>query len=361
MTTSTTVEYKRALGAISPLWAELLDTEVGLVTEDTDFFQEGGHSLTAMLLLTRVARQLGKSVPLFALVENSTLGAFTAYVLAADDAETVVEEPAPDGSTTQTERLLGYNEPGRQDLRNRHFERYYATALHSAAHAEFCRQVYGRNLGQHGMADFAQIDRMLALLGPQEGDTVLDLGCGYGLISQYIAESTGANVVGMDLSPSAIAYATGLAEEDSRLSFHEMDVRDLRFPPGTFTHVVSIDTIYYAPSLRDLLRRFQEIGTDDVRLGIVRTFPIRSFTAETWSPDLTELATLLKEMFGGYDVVDLSREENEHWRKKAAVLESLRDRFIEEGNEELFTFRYREAAYEAGIEQFRYMFVSRRR
>jgi len=359
MTASTTDEYQHAVDTITPIWAELLNTEIGLVTESTDFFATGGHSLTAMLLVTRVARELGKSVPLFALVEHPTLSAFVTYVLEADEASTVVEAKAPDGSMTQTERLLRYNEPDRQDTRNKRFERYYATAVSSAAHAEFCRQVYGRNLGQHGMADFAQIDRMLALLGPKDGDTILDLGCGYGLISQYVAEKTGANVVGVDLSASAIAYADRLAESDSRLRFHVMDVRDLRFPPGTFTHIMSIDTIYYAPSLKSLLRRFQEIGTDGLRLGIVRTFPIRSFTADTWSPDLTELATLLTVMFGGYEAVDLSRDENEHWQKKVTVLESLRERFLEEGNEELFNFRYSEAAYESGIEQFRYMFVSR--
>jgi cyclopropane fatty-acyl-phospholipid synthase-like methyltransferase/aryl carrier-like protein len=359
MTTSTTDEYQRAVDTITPIWAELLNTELGLVTESTDFFKAGGHSLAAMLLVTRVARELGKSVPLFALVENPTLSAFVTYVLAADEAATVVEAKAPDGSMTQTERLLRYNEPDRQDYRNKRFERYYSLAMGSAAHAEFCRQVYGRNLGQHGMADFGQIDRMLAMLDPKEGDTILDVGCGYGLISQYIAEKTGANVVGVDLSSSAIAYADRLAESDSRLRFDVMDVRDLRFAPGTFTHIISIDTIYYAPSLKSLLARFQEIGTDDVRLGIVRTFPIRSFTAETWSPDLTELATLQTEMFGGYEAYDLSQEENAHWRKKVTVLESLRDRFIEEGNEELFQFRYSEAAYESGIEQFRYLFVSR--
>lgn len=360
MITPATDEYQRAVQTITPIWAELLNSEIGAVTESTDFFKSGGHSLSAMLLVTRVARELGKSVPLFALVENPTLSAFVTYVLRAEQASAVVEEMAPDGSSTQTERLLGYNEPERSDNRNKLFDRYYATAMGSAAHAEFCRQVYGRNFGQHGMADIAQIDRMLALLGPKEGDTILDLGCGYGLISQYIAEKTGANVVGVDLSASAIAYADRLAESDSRLRFHVMDARDLRFPPDTFTHIISIDTIYYAPSLRALMRRFQEIGTDGLRLGIVRTFPIRTFTRETWSPDRTELATLLTEMFGGYEVVDLSREENEHWRKKVTVLDSLREQFLDEGNEELFTFRHKEATYEAGIEQFRYMFVSGR-
>ncbi|RLK58749.1 methyltransferase domain-containing protein [Actinokineospora cianjurensis] len=359
MTASTTDEYQRAAGAIAPIWAELLNTGDDRITPSTDFFAAGGHSLTAMLLVTRVATDLGKSVPLFALVENPTLAAFVEYVLRAEDATAVVEERAPDGSTTQTERLLGYNEPTRRENRNQRFEYYYANAISSAAHAEFCEQVYGRNLGQHGMADFGQIDRMLELLGAKEGDTILDLGCGYGLISQYIAEKTGANVVGVDLSASAIAYAQGLAESDDRLSFQVQDANDLTFPAGTFTHIVSIDTIYYAPSLRDLLRRFQEIGTADLRVGIVRTFPIRTFTADTWSPDRTELATLLRELFGGYDTVDLSREENAHWKKKVEVLDSLRGRFAAEGNEELFEFRYAEAAYEAGIEQYRYMFVSR--
>jgi cyclopropane fatty-acyl-phospholipid synthase-like methyltransferase len=361
MTISTTNEYRRTVDTVAPIWAELLNTEIGLVTESTDFFKAGGHSLTAMLLVTRVARELGRSVPLFALVENPTLSTFVTYMLEADEAAAVVEAAAPDGSTTQTERLLRYNEPARQDTRNKRFERYYATAMNSAAHAEFCRQVYGRNLGQHGMADLAQIDRMLAMLDPRDGDTILDLGCGYGLISRYIAEQTGANVVGVDLSSSAIAYADRLAESDSRLRFRVMDLRDVSFPPHTFTHIISIDTIYYAPSLKSLLRKFQEIGTDDVRLGIVRTFPIRSFTAKTWSPDLTELAALLTEQFGGYEAVDLSREENAHWLKKVSVLDSLRERFIEEGNEELFQFRYREAVYESGIEQFRYLFVSRNR
>ncbi|KOV83467.1 methyltransferase domain-containing protein [Nocardia sp. NRRL S-836] len=360
MTTSTTNAHQRAADAIAPMWAKLLNTDVSRITGSTDFFTEGGHSLSAMLLVTQVAQELGKSVPLFALVENPTLTAFVDCVLRAEDVTEVVEERAPDGSTTQTERLLGYNEPERRKTRNQRFEHYYAKAIGSAAHAEFCEQVYGRNLGQHGMADVGQIDRMLGLLDPKEGDTILDMGCGYGLISKYIAEQTGARVIGVDLSASGIAYAQRLAESDSRLSFEVQDANDLTFPPGTFTHIISIDTVYYAASLKSLLRRFQEIGTEDLRVGIVRTFPIRTFTPETWSPERTELATLLRELFGSHQCVDLSREENAHWKKKVEVLESLRERFAAEGSQDLFEFRYAEAAYEAGIEQYRYLFVARK-
>lgn len=358
MSTAADNGYQKLVETIIPIWSELLNNDRLTVTEQTDFFQAGGHSLTAMLLMTRIKRKFGKAVPLFALVENPTVSAFSKYLLEMKDGVAVEEARAPDGSASQTERLLGYNDAERRERRNRWFEQYYATAMGSAAHAEFCRRVYGQNFGQHGMADLAQVDRMLAALKPTAGDVVLDVGCGYGLISRYISETTGAKVVGVDLSPSAIKYAKTLAEQNSNLEFHVMDIRELQFPRASFSHIVSIDTIYYAPSLRSLLQAFKDVGKPELRLAILRTFPIRSFTKETWSPQRTELAALLTETFGGYETTDLSKEENAHWKNKVEVLEALRGMFVEEGNQALFDFRFSEARYEADIEQFRYMFVS---
>jgi cyclopropane fatty-acyl-phospholipid synthase-like methyltransferase/aryl carrier-like protein len=352
--------YHDVVAAMIPIWSELLERERLQVTEDTDFFKAGGHSLTAMLLMTRIKRKFGKAVPLFALVEHPTVSEFARYLLEMQGGEAVVEGPAPDGSASQTERLLGYNDVERVTRRNRWFEQYYATAMSSAAHAEFCTRVYGENFGQHGMADTTQLDQMLDLLKPGPGDVILDMGCGYGLISQYVANKTGAKVIGIDLSPSAIAYATKLAEQNRNLEFRVMDIQKLEFSRASFSHIISIDTIYYAPSLRAILQSFKEIGRPDLKLGIVRTFPIRSFTAETWSPHRTELAALLTETFGSYELADLSKEENAHWRKKVDVLESLRGQFAAEANQALFDFRYSEAKYEADIEQFRYMFAARR-
>ncbi|NTF85447.1 class I SAM-dependent methyltransferase [Rhizobium rhizogenes] len=350
--------YADIVSNLVPMWSELLPDGNLAVTEKTNFFLSGGHSLLAMLLMSRVKTSLGKAVPLFALVENPTLGGFARYLLEMRDTENLKEAPAPDGSVSQTERLLGYNSVERRNRRNNWFEDYYATAMNSAAHAEFCQRVYGQNFGQHGMADTTQVDLILDRLKPSQGDVILDLGCGYGLISQYISQKTGAKVVGVDLSQSAISYANSISGDDENLEFHVMDIGDLKFPQGTFTHIISIDTVYYAPSLEALLRSFRYIGAPDLQLAILRTFPIRSFTKETWRPDLTELAYLLRQIFGDYETVDFSREENDHWRKKVDVLKALKNEFLKEGNQSLFDFRYREAAYEADIEQFRYLFLT---
>ena len=358
MNVSAQARYDEIVEALVPIWSELLKNNNLTITEETDFFESGGHSLLAMLLMNKVKTRFGKSVPLFALVDHSTVGAFSEYLLKMDDSPVVDEAPAPDGSASQTERLLGYNNEERRNRRNKWFEQYYATAMSSRAHAEFCRRVYGENYGQHGMADTQQINKILQFLQPKPGDVILDMGCGYGLISQYIADKTGAKVVGVDLSPSAIRYAQDLAKNNSKLEFHVMDIKDLSFPENHFTHIISIDTVYYAPSLERLLETLRKIGTRNLKLAILRTFPIRSFTKETWDPDRTELASLLRNTFGTYETDDLSQAENEHWRNKLAVLGSLKDAFLEEGNEELFDFRHREAEYEAAIEQFRYLFVS---
>jgi 2-polyprenyl-3-methyl-5-hydroxy-6-metoxy-1,4-benzoquinol methylase len=349
--------YRHIVDVIVPIWSELLDVEDTTVTETTDFFRAGGTSLTAMLAVARVEQELGKAAPLSALVKNPTVSSFAGYLFDSADGALVDQARGRDASESQLDYLLRYNEADRQEKRNARFEKYYARAMRSAAHAEFCQRVYGKNFGQHGMADFSQIEVMLHRLNPTSGDVLLDVGCGYGLISKYISEQTGARVVGIDLSPSAIEYAKTLAEENDNLQFHLMDLRHLEFPRETFSHIISIDTIYYAPSLKSTLQTFKEIGTSPLRMAVVRTFPMRSFTRETWNPHLTELGSALEEAFGRYEVVDFSKDENEHWSKKLEVLQSLREEFVEEGSEELFQFRYDEAKYETGIEQLRYMFL----
>ena len=61
---------------------------------------------------------------------------------------------------------------------------------------------HGRFVAQHGSA-------VLALLDPQAGEHILDLGCGDGALTQTIV-AAGASVVGVDASPELVAAARDL-------------------------------------------------------------------------------------------------------------------------------------------------------
>lgn len=68
------------------------------------------------------------------------------------------------------------------------------------------------------------IDALLAWLQPDSGAHALDLACGKGRYSRYLAEK-GLLTTGLDISASSIAYARQF--ESERLSFFQHDMRQL--------------------------------------------------------------------------------------------------------------------------------------
>lgn len=92
------------------------------------------------------------------------------------------------------------------------------------------------------MADMAQIEALLSLLGIKDGDRVLDLGCGNGHITEYMQKRTNAWFSGIDVSPVAIARAIDRTQSGTkRLAFRVDDMRNLHIAPQSFEAIVMID------------------------------------------------------------------------------------------------------------------------
>jgi len=83
----------------------------------------------------------------------------------------------------------------------------------------------------------AEIDFVVSEL--QRGDTVLELGCGYGRVCQRLTGVAG-RVVGIDTSTESLSLAHSLAGTESKCEFLRMDASDLAFGDGEFDAVVCV-------------------------------------------------------------------------------------------------------------------------
>lgn len=226
------------------------------------------------------------------------------------------------------------------------YNNFFSAAEKSRAHALFCERVYGLNLCQHGLADVSQLEKLLEVLDLRETARVLDLGCGSGLITEYMQQRSGAFFEGVDISEVAIKRARERAEAamNNRLAFSIGNMNRLEFEPQTFDAVVSIDTLYYVSDLEQTLRQMICLLKPSGQLGLFYTQWINDAEERVkLLPEETQLATLLKKHDLSFTTQDLTEREAAHWRKKVEALEQLRPEFEREGNQALYDYRYSEA------------------
>jgi len=111
----------------------------------------------------------------------------------------------------------------------------------------------------HGYFTVDDRDLLQAELDPRPHDRLLDLGCGVGGIALEVHRRTGAQVVGVDVSPRAIAAATRRARRAGAGAAVRFVVGDLARPPLVgATSAYAIDSLMFLPDLVGTLRGIGE-------------------------------------------------------------------------------------------------------
>ena len=246
------------------------------------------------------------------------------------------------------------------------YERYYAAVERSAAYAEFCRRVFGANLGQHGFADMDQVRLLVEGLNLRAGDRILDLGCGNGGIIAGIAVQTGADVVGLDYSQYAIAGAQA-RYASPHIQFVAADIGAVCFEAASFDAVMGIDALYFTPT-DETVAAVAALLRPGGRMAFLYSHgadpehPLPSFDRGALPPYRTPLGVALRRQGLSFTTHDLTEDDRRHALRKKQVLEALELAFIMEGNEFLYRNRYGEAngvlaAIEAGAHA-RYLYLA---
>jgi cyclopropane fatty-acyl-phospholipid synthase-like methyltransferase len=223
------------------------------------------------------------------------------------------------------------------------YDNFYFDAAASRAHTLLCREVYGEDLSQHGLADLDQLNSMLAALDLKAADHVLDAGCGNGRVTEYLQRQTGASFLGIDLSREAIKQAGRIATD--RLRFQVGNLNDLALAVRSFDAVISIDTLYYVENLESTVAALVELLKPGGRLAaFFSQWVMDESEAGRLLADHTDLARALSKLGLGFETMDLTRQHHSHWDKKLAALERLKPEFEREGNLKLYEYRFSEAS-----------------
>lgn len=216
-----------------------------------------------------------------------------------------------------------------------HYYHFWQAAFDSKAHTQLCERAFGKDLCQDGMVDMAALEDVIARLNIGPGKRLLDLGCGVGMISEYISDATGASVVGLDYAPEALKAALDrTVEKRSRLDFVQGDMNDLHLEPASFDVAMSLDTLYWAVDLEATVAKLVEAVKPGGQICIfMMQGPWDDDPPGTVPAEETDLGQVLAKLGLQYEAHDYTDQNKAFWKRNYQAAVDLLDTFKAEGNE----------------------------
>lgn len=217
----------------------------------------------------------------------------------------------------------------------------------SPAYAEFCRRVYDTPFIQFNMVDRVQLDGLVRHLELNANHSVLDLGCGIGTQAEYLSDTTGARVLGVDFAQAAVQRACErTTSKRQRLDFRLADLNALELPLLSFDFVLAFDTLYFVDDLGALAAKLAELLHPTGKFAAFYSETQRSMDPPSiLEPRATRLGVALGNHGYGFEWVEYTSEEQRVWARSAAAAAALRTRFEAEGNRDLWHSRDEEARH----------------
>jgi SAM-dependent methyltransferase len=125
------------------------------------------------------------------------------------------------------------------------------------------RETYERDFGQASWIDLAEARDFLRSLTLAPGQTALEVACGSGGITCWMAAETGARCIGIDINEQGIAAAKARVQQQpqsSQVSFQVVDAQQpLPFPDQSFDAIFCNDSINHMPGRAEVLRDWHRV------------------------------------------------------------------------------------------------------
>jgi len=86
-----------------------------------------------------------------------------------------------------------------------------------------------------------KLDRIREKLDLEGGESVLEIGCGWGALAVDLANRSEASITGITLSPSQLAWAKNVVAENGKSAQVDLRLQDYRDVHGRYDRIVSIE------------------------------------------------------------------------------------------------------------------------
>ena len=96
----------------------------------------------------------------------------------------------------------------------------------------------------------------------QSSDYVLDIGCGYGTTSIWLAKNIGCRVLGITISERQVKEAKETAKKygvERLTDFRVMDFHHMEFPDNTFDKVIAIESVSHSSDKQKVVREIYRV------------------------------------------------------------------------------------------------------
>ena len=116
---------------------------------------------------------------------------------------------------------------------------------------------------------------------------VLDVGCGNGWATRLMAQQASAGrVVGIDISDAMVELARESSTAFPNVEFREASAEKLPFGEEEFTHVFSMESLYYYSDILRALKEIRRVLKSGGKFACVVDLYQESRASHQWIPDL---------------------------------------------------------------------------
>jgi len=115
------------------------------------------------------------------------------------------------------------------------------------------------NRPQHAKQAISRAEKLLHFVNVKEKQNFLEVGCGNGGVSKYVAKKYLLNVTGVDIDPKQIQLAQESVDDIPDIHFLEVDATNLPFQDNDFDIVLSFGVMHHISNWLDALREIKRV------------------------------------------------------------------------------------------------------